>query len=203
MRDKHIDAGGWSIAAALALAACAGEPAADRQAMSAATAQTPLIKADPGPAALTAQGWGPLCIGMTLAEVERALGKDANPEAAGGAEPEQCDQFRPARAPAGLIVMIQQGRLTRLSLVDGSPLRTDRGLGPRSTAAAVRRVYGPAISADSHKYVDAPAEYLTWWAGGKSEGPAARGIRYEIGADGHVSSVHAGDPSILYVEGCA
>src|SRR5690606_23850948 len=73
---------------------------------------------------LTAEGWGPLRVGMTRAEVVAALGEDANPNAVGGPEPEQCDEFRPARAPAGMIVMLVQGRLARITLVRDSPVKT-------------------------------------------------------------------------------
>src|SRR5690606_9967730 len=51
---------------------------------------------------ITADGWGPLRIGMTRDEVVAAAGDDANPDAVGGPDPQRCDQFRPARAPAGL-----------------------------------------------------------------------------------------------------
>ena len=157
---------------------------------------------------LTAEGFGPLRIGMTRAEVVAALGEDDDSEAVGGPDPESCDEFRPARAPAGLLVMIEAGRLTRISLVDGSTVKTDRGLGLGATAAAVRAAYGPALQAEPHKYEDAPAEYLSVWAKDapkdeKSPAPeTARGIVYEVGSKGVVQAISGGGPSILYVEGC-
>lgn len=153
-------------------------------------------------AALTAQGWGPLRIGMARAEVERALGPDADPNAAGGPDPERCDQFRPARAPKGMIVMVEDGRLTRVSLVRGAKLATDRGIALGTPASAVQAAYGRALRRERHEYVPPPGAYLTHWAGGVGT-PDARGIRYEIGADGRVEAIHAGGPSITYVEGCA
>jgi hypothetical protein len=59
---------------------------------------------------------------MTLAEVTAAAGPDSDPDSVGGAEPESCDQFRPANAPEGVLVMIEQGKLTRISLVEMSDL---------------------------------------------------------------------------------
>ena len=57
------------------------------------------------------------------------------------------------------------------------------------------------------KYDPAPAEDLFVWANGGSTAyvtdPNARGVRYEIGADGKVKAVHAGGPSIQLVEGCS
>lgn len=105
--------------------------------------------------------------------------------------------------------MIEDGRLTRISLVDGAGAKTDRGLGVGATAAAVRSAYGPALRAGPHKYEPAPARYLTSWAkdaprNDRSEVPGtARGMVYEVGASGVVRSISGGGPSILYVEGCA
>lgn len=210
----------WALAA-FALAACqSAEPPADGAAPTAvdsavvgavpsvadstADGAAPAAAADSAPSgvtALTADGWGPLRIGMTREAVVAAAGEDANPEAVGGPEPEQCDLFRPTRAPEGMIVMIEQGRLTRITLVDGASVETDRGFGVGDPASAIRAAYGAEATTSPHKYVAAPAEYITTWA---TAPPAAepRGIRYEIGADGRVTHVHAGGPSIEYVEGC-
>lgn len=202
-------------ALALLAAACsAGQPAANDAAEVAAPAQpaaAPSAAAESDPRArppLTAEGWGPLRIGMTLAEVTAALGPDSDPEAVGGPDPESCDQFRPARAPEGMLVMIEEGVLTSITLIDNASVKTDRGLGLGIPAAAVRAAYGDRLQATPHKYEDAPAEYLTIWA--KGGGPAdrlvpphSRGIQYEVDSAGKVGSIHAGGPSILYVEGCA
>ena len=156
---------------------------------------------------LTADGYGPLRFGMTLAEVTAALGRDADPDAVGGPDPESCDQFRPARAPEGLLVMIEDGRLTRVTIHRDAPIATDRGLNVGASAADVRAAYGAAARAEPHEYQDPPAEYLTVWtrggigADGAAE-PGARGIRYEVASDGRVAAIHAGGPSIQYVEGC-
>ncbi len=166
------------------------------------------VEAEPAEAMLTAEGWGPLRIGMTRAEIEAAAGPDADPEAVGGAEPERCDQFRPARAPEGLLAMVEDGRLTRISLIRDSRLRSSDGFGLGTPAADIKARLGDAAHVSPHKYVEAPAEYIDHWAPGVAvtanvEDPAARGIRYEIGDDGRVQAIHAGGPAIQYVEGCA
>lgn len=158
--------------------------------------ETPVSRPAPAPM-LTPEGWGPLRIGMTRAEVEAALGP----------EPARCDQFRPARAPEGMLVMVEDGRLTCISLVKGTAIRTDRGLGPGATAAVVRNAYGGALKSEPHTYVDPPGEYLTYWtigapAADDRPAPDARGVRYEIDDDRRVSMIHAGASSIQYVEGC-
>jgi hypothetical protein len=204
-------------ALALLAAGCSAEPAydaaANNGAETAAAAQTPAAPptaaSDPqGLPPLTAEGWGPLRIGMTLAEVTAALGPDSDPQAVGGPDPESCDQFRPARAPEGMLVMIEDGRLTSITLIDGSKVKTDRGLGLGISPAAVRAAYGPALQASPHKYEDAPAEYLTVWAKGGAPAdrippPNSRGIQYEVKGDGKVGAISGGGPSITYVEGCA
>lgn len=187
---------------ALALSACQPEPA---EAPASGT-DAPAPSADPN--AVTSRGWTVLRIGMTLEEVEQALGADSDPEAVGGPEPEACDMFRPERAPEGLMVMIERGRLTRISLHDGSELETDAGFSVGDEAAEIKAHYGAQAVSTPHKYVEAPAEYITVWTAGDLSGdyvqdPEARGIVYEIGQDGRVQMIHAGGPSIQYVEGCA
>jgi len=203
-----------ALALPLLAAACseqAAPPPANDTAETAAPAQaTPAAPAsDPkGPPPLTAEGWGPLRIGMTLAEVNAALGPDSDPEAIGGPDPESCDQFRPGRAPEGMLAMIEEGRLTRISLIDDSKVKTDRDLGIGIPASVVRATYGSALQTTPHKYQEAPAEYLTIWAKGggpidRAVPPHSRGIQYVVDSTGKVETIHAGGPSILYVEGCA
>ena len=191
--------------AVLMLAAC-GAP--DTDPVPPAAPAEPAAPATPVDAnAVTAQGWGPLRIGMTRAEVEAALGADANPNAVGGPDPESCDVFRPTRAPEGLMVMVEQGVLTSIWLSDGSSLRTDRGFGVGDEASAIKAAYGTDATVEPHKYAAAPAEYITSWSVGGGpdfvQNPGARGIAYHIGTDGRAEQVAAGGPSIQYVEGCA
>ncbi len=195
--------------AVLMLAACGApdpDPAPATPPAAPAGPATPATPADPN--AVTAEGWGPLRVGMTLAEISAALGPDSNPNAVGGADPEICDQFRPERAPEGLLVMVENGRLSRISLINAGTLKTDRGFGIGDAAVAIRAAYGANAVASPHKYREAPAEYITAWSGTAppTDAPmpdSARGIVYEIGEDGRVAMIHAGGPSVGYVEGCS
>lgn len=193
-------------AAVLVLAGCGAPPPepADAPAEPAGPA-SPVEPGAPVSAAmkLTAQGYGPLRIGMTVAEIEAAMGADADPEAVGGPDPASCDMFRPARAPEGLLVMIENGVLTSVWVSRNASVETDRALNVGDPAAEVKRVYGAAAVVEPHKYQPAPAEYITVWTTPDRQGPNARGLTYEIGADGRVESIAGGGPSILYVEGCA
>jgi hypothetical protein len=164
---------------------------------------TPAAPTDVALVPLTAEGWGPLRVGMTLDQITAALGPDANPDAVGGADTGQCDQFRPSRAPEGMLLMVEEGRLTRISLSRNFAVKTDRGLGLGVMPAQVTSVYGSQVRAEPHKYQDPPAQYLTVWSKGEPGASDARGIRYEVDGSGKVAQIHAGGPSIQYVEGCA
>ena len=157
--------------------------------------------APPGSPMLTPQGWGPLRIGMTRAQVVAAAGEDANPAAVGGPEPERCDEFRPAEAPQGMLVMIENGRLTRISLSAGTDVVTEAGFGVGASADSIAAAYGGCAALSPHKYLAAPGAYITVWEIAPGAGDA-RGIVYEIGLDGRAMHVHAGSASIQYVEGC-
>lgn len=159
--------------------------------------------------AITAEGWNSLRVGMTRAEVTAAVGATATPGAVGGPDPAACDLFHPANAPEGMLVMIQQDVLTSIILRNNSTLRTDRGFGVGSSAAEIKAAYGASAVSEPHKYVEG-AEYITIWSvGGPTattpfvEDANARGVRYETSAQGVVTAVHAGGPSIQNVEGCS
>lgn len=161
---------------------------------------TPADPIDPS-SRLTARGWGPLHIGITRDEVVAAAGEDANPEAVGGPDPANCDEFRPTGAPAGLLVMIEKGLLTRISLGSGSRIQTDRGFRVGDEASRVEAAYGDSAISTPHAYVSPPGEYLTIQAQAAESGEP-RGLVYEIGPEGRITRIHGGGPSIKYVEGC-
>lgn len=158
-------------------------------------------EAEPSANLITPDGWGPLRIGMTRAEVVAAAGEDANPNAVGGPDPDRCDEFRPASAPAGLLVMVQRGVLTRISVSRTSDIRTPEDFGVGDSGSSVLEDYGSRASVGPHQYWPPPAKYITVWREESSD-VDRRGIRYEIDTTGEVVHIHAGGPSIEYVEGC-
>ena len=165
------------------------------------TLTPPAEQPQPSAELLTADGWGPLRIGMTRAEVVAAAGEDANPEAVGGPEPEVCDEFRPRNAPQGVLVMIERDTLTRISVSRNTEIATPAGFRIGDAASAVEAAYGDSARVELHKYEEAPARYITVWRNASSAGER-RGIRYEIGGDDRVRHLRGGGPSIEYVEGC-
>lgn len=98
--------------------------------------------------------------------------------------------------------MVERDTLTRISLSRGSGATTDAGFAVGDSAAAVLRHYGARAMVTPHKYQEAPAKYVTIWTRGQPPASSARGIVYEIGRDDRIMHIHAGGPSIRYVEGC-
>jgi hypothetical protein len=146
---------------------------------------------------LTPDGYGPVRIGMTRAEVERALAIRLRGEPLEDG-PDACVEMSAVRGFPDLNFMFEERRLTRISAHGASRVTTPRGIGVRATAAQVRRAYGRGLRAEGHHYVGPPAEYLTFWIR-----PEQKGVRFETGADRRVTVIHAGTSSIQYIEGCA
>jgi hypothetical protein len=155
----------------------------------------------PNPGLLTPDGWGPLRIGMSRAQVVAAAGEDANPDAVGGPDPQTCDEFHPRNAPEGVLVMIQQGVLTRITVSKNPDITTPAGIRVSDRGATVLAKLGAQARAEPHKYWEPPAKYVTVWRAAPSDSER-RGIRYEINSDDVIVHLRGGGPSIEYVEGC-
>ncbi len=191
--------------AVLALLAACGQPATTPATTETSATTTAPVDAN----AITSNGWNTLRVGMTRAEVTAAVGATATPGAVGGNDPQACDLFHPANAPEGMLVMIQQDVLTSITLRNNTTLKTDHGFGVGSTAAEIKTAYGASAQSMPHRYVEG-GEYITVWTVGAPptattfvQDANARGIRYETDAQGVVTAVHAGGPSIQNVEGCS
>lgn len=144
---------------------------------------------------LTPDGWGKVRIGMTQAEVARALGAKLEGEPI---EDENLCVEKISPALADMWFMFEGGKLTRISVGDKSAVTTPRRIGIGASADQVRKAYPLGLEAEAHHYLDLPAEYLTYWTV-----PQRRGVRFETGADRRVETIHAGTDSIQFVEGCA
>ena len=184
----------------LALAACSREPQKVETPVVEAPPPATVPAAIPGPSltTLTPRGWGPITMEMTHDQAVAALGAVKPDPSTRDENWLACHMIRP-EAPDGVWIMVEEDRVTRVSLESqATSVASDRGLRVGDSAAAVRAAYPTSLVATPHKYQDAPAEYLTWWAQ-----PGVAGIRYSIAADGKVASIAGGTPSIEYVEGCS
>ena len=144
--------------------------------------------------ALTAQGFDTIRIDAAPADAGYGLADN-------GAYQDACRIYASPRLP-GLAVMVDGGRIRRLTLytsrAGASPIRTERGIGIGSTEAQVRAAYRP-VGEEPHKYEPAPAKYLN-----HGEEGVPQALRFEIGTDGKVSEIHAGEsPWLSYVESCS
>ena len=152
-----------------------------------ATAPAPKVSAN----VLTLEGLGALRVGQAV------------PADSGWAErgAQISDTCRTVTAPAvpGVYAIVEGGKVRRISVGDRSDVKLIEGIGVGASEAQVNAAFA-GFRAEPHKYVEAPAKYLT--APNVSGGDPA--LRFEIGADGKVSQVHVGTaPQLGYVEGCA
>jgi hypothetical protein len=154
-------------------------------------APVPSIAASPAAAVLALEGLGPLRIGQPL------------PAEGGWAErgAQASDTCRIASSPAypGVYAIVERGTVQRITLGQRSTVKLAEGIGVGASEAEVRKWFG-GFREEPHKYVAAPAKYLT--APNAASGDPA--LRFEIGADGKVSEIHVGVMPVLgYVEACS
>ncbi len=185
--------------AVLLLAGCGSESAAERAepvpADGAVVADAPATAEPAVPAptvasaqTLTLEGYGGLTIGKPVPA--------GSPWAARGAQiSDGCTTLSAPDWP-GAYAIVEEGVVRRITVSDESRAKLVEGIGPGSTEAQVRAAF-PSFVAEPHKYVDAPAKYLT------QPGNDPR-LMFEIDDKGKVSLVHVGVmPTLAYVEGCA
>jgi len=203
-RDTRAIAG----ALALSLVACgesspderapANEPAPSSAAevMEPANAMTGVSGPAPAAPALQPVGYDTIRIGDPPSAAQGyALSDDGSYE-------DSCRIYSSDRLD-NFYAIVEDRRIMRLTVfhrpgTGGEAIRTDRGVGPGSTEAEVRAAYSP-LREQPHHYVEAPAKDLFF--GGSQQAP---GLRFEMGADGRVSHLHAGlEPVLSYVEACS
>lgn len=99
----------------------------------------------------------------------------------------------------GVYAIVAEGKVRRITLGARSDVKLAEGFGVGATEEQVNQAFG-GFRAEPHKYVEAPAKYLT--APNAASGDPA--LRFEIGRDGEVSLIHIGTMPVLgYVEGCS
>jgi hypothetical protein len=111
------------------------------------------------------------------------------------------DECRTVTSPdhPGVYAIVEDGKVQRITVGQRSDVKLAEGIGVGAAEDQVRQWFG-GFGEEPHKYVDAPAKYLTA-PNADSGGPA---LRFEIGQDGKVSLIHVGlMPVLAYVEGCA
>ncbi|EMD82958.1 hypothetical protein [Pacificimonas flava] len=99
----------------------------------------------------------------------------------------------------GVYAIVTDGQVQRITAGQRSDVTLAEGIGVGASQAEVTEWFA-GFREEPHKYVEAPAKYLT--APNAESGESA--LRFEIGEDGKVSMIHVGVmPVLAYVEGCA
>lgn len=139
------------------------------------------------------RGVGPVQFGMSVADARRALGDVLSSVPADGG----CVLIEPAGAPAGLTLMIENGRVVRAD-VDSETVATDHGAMVGMSGLVIRELYGDSVVFTPHKY-DPRAQYITF----APKGPGESQFRVVFETRGRVLRFHAGVlPAAAYVERC-
>jgi len=154
--------------------------------------------ADPGDFsrwALRADGVGPVKVGMTVAQADSAL--NGGLDSTTGLE--ACDYVRPRQGPEGLSLMVVDGRIARVDVVDSARVPTTAGVMPGESEARVREAY-PGARVQPHKYDDR-GHYFVVIPGAPSD--TLHRIVFET--DGtKVTRMRGGlFPAVEFVEGCS
>lgn len=137
-------------------------------------------------------GVGPLRIGMTLEQVNKAVDEQlVQPK-----DKSQTDCFYASTTkPSEVFLMMLEGRLGRIDVREPG-IKTAGGVQVGDTEAKARKVYGARLKVEPQKYVE-KGYYLTVMSN-----DGRRGIRFES-VDGKITSYYAGrDQAIRLVEGC-
>jgi hypothetical protein len=159
-------------------------------------ATPPVASAAGSSVTLTPRGIGHLRIGMTLTGARRASGRRIR---LSGAEITPGCRYATVRS-LRVFLMLIKGRIARIELGRGSPVRMLGGLRRGDTEQDVRAVYGPKVVETPHTYVP-DGSYLTigWRTGPYTN----RGIRFETDEVGTITAAYAGRRGeIRLVEGC-
>lgn len=99
----------------------------------------------------------------------------------------------------GAYAIVTDGRVQRITLGQRSDVKLAEGIGVGDSEADVKTWFA-GFREEPHKYVAAPAKYLT----APNAASGDRALRFEIGADGKVTLIHIGIAPVLnYVEGCS
>jgi hypothetical protein len=147
----------------------------------------------PRPSAMTVteNGIGPIHAGMTVAQANAAIGGGFAAPKSGTAG---CKYAVLTKAPRGLSVMLQDGRVARVEVRSGA-IATSTGARIGDSEARIKQLY-PGVATTPHKYV-AGGHYLTV----TGSDPANRIVFETDGSK--VTTLRSGrTPEVENVEGC-
>ncbi|MFL5595877.1 MAG: hypothetical protein ACJ77S_00295 [Gemmatimonadaceae bacterium] len=105
---------------------------------------------------ITPTGYGPLRVGMTVAQAASALGGGFGAPAgySGG-----CGYAALVKAPRGLAIMLEDGKIARFEIRSGG-ITTAEGARIGDTESRIKSLYAGRVTTTPHKYLPG-AHYLT------------------------------------------
>jgi hypothetical protein len=136
---------------------------------------------------------GPVRFGAPVGHAARALGNRFE-----GVRGSGCEYTRTADMPAGLRLMVEDGRVVRAD-VDSAGIRTGSGAEVGRTEGEIEKLYPGRITRQPHKYVPGGFDLLF-----TPRDPADREYRLIFETDGRVVTRYRAGlrPAVEYVEGC-
>ncbi len=150
-----------------------------------------------GASQLGTNGLGPVLVGMTVAQAEKASGRKfsrGDSEAGSG-----CSYSRPSGL-SGVSFMVIDGTIARVDINAESGVTTFRGAKVGDSEARIKSLYGSQITVEPHQYVR-EGHYLVFTPRDKAD----RDFRVIFETDGKkVTRFRSGRlPEVTYVEGCS
>jgi hypothetical protein len=143
-------------------------------------------------------GLGPVLVGMTVAEAEKAAGRKFDTDKEGPAG-DVCLYSTPRGLP-GVGFMVINGKIARVDVWNNRNITTFRGAKIGDSEARIKQLYGRQIQVKQHEYRP-NGHYLVFVPKDKAD----RNFRVVFETDGQkVTQFRSGRiPEVEYVEGCA
>jgi hypothetical protein len=143
-------------------------------------------------------GIGPVLVGMTVAQAEKAAGRkfDTDKEGPDGLV---CLYSKPQGLP-GVGFMVINGKIARVDVWNNRQITTFRGAKIGDSEARIKQLYGSQIQVQQHEY-RRNGHYLVFVPKDKAD----KNFRVVFETDGQkVTQFRSGRiPEVEYVEGCA
>lgn len=142
-------------------------------------------------------GFGPVQVGMTIAQAEAATGMTFKSESSGGEE-YGCEYYR-VEAFDGIALMVTDGKIARVELRKPN-LATISGAKLGATETQIRNLYPGQIQTEPHEYIP-NGKYLLFVP--KDTESQNYRVIFEVDAEGTVVAIRSGQlPEVGYIEGC-
>jgi hypothetical protein len=143
-------------------------------------------------------GLGPVLVGMTVAQAEKASGRKFDTDKA-GPDGQACLYSKP-QGLSGVSFMVINGKIARVDVWNNRQITTFRGAKIGDSEARIKQLYGNQIKVERHEY-RRNGHYLVFVPKDKAD----QNFRVVFETDGQkVTQFRSGRlPEVEYIEGCA